>query len=154
MQHGHTIGSSLKATGVEPTGNPSGYVLQESSASFDGGVHGSCADRCSWSVEEAGCAMDEGNLSWQTRRRRWPGATHSTVTGRTVRRLAGHLRIQPDLVGKLRNRVQDLALSHAELLKVLPASVPVRLAGETCLQPNLPHFSRAWRVHSMREQRT
>ena len=47
-----------------------------------------------------------------------------TVTGRTV-------RVQPDLVRKLKSGVQDPALSQAELLKVLPASVPVRLAGET-----------------------
>ena len=48
-----------------------------------------------------------------------------------VRRQAGNLRVQPDLVGKLQSRVQDPALSQAELLKVLPASVPIRLAGET-----------------------
>ena len=56
---------------------------------------------------------------------------HGTVTGRSVRRLAGHLRIQPDLVGKIKSRVQDPALSQAELLRVLPASVPIRLSGET-----------------------
>ena len=49
---------------------------------------------------------------------------HGTVTGRS-------LRVQPDLVGKITSRVQDPALSQAELLKVLPASVPIRLAGET-----------------------
>ena len=43
---------------------------------------------------------------------------HGTVTGRSVRRLAGNLRVQP-------------ALSQAELLRVLPASVPIRLSGET-----------------------
>ena len=53
------------------------------------------------------------------------------VAKATVRRVAGHLRIQPDLVGKLKRRVQDPALSHAEVLKVHPASVPTRLAGET-----------------------
>ena len=56
---------------------------------------------------------------------------HGTVTGRTVRRLAGNLRVQPDLVGKIKSRVQDPALSQAELLRVLPASVPIRLSGET-----------------------
>ena len=50
---------------------------------------------------------------------------HGTVPGRTVRRLAGNLRVQPDLVGKLKSRVQEPALSQAELLKVLTASVPV-----------------------------
>ena len=56
---------------------------------------------------------------------------HGTVTGRSVRRLAGNLRVQPDLVGKVKSRVQDPALSQAELLRVLPASVPIRLSGET-----------------------
>ena len=51
---------------------------------------------------------------------------HGTVTGRSVRRLAGNLRVQPDLVGKIRSRVQDPALSQALL-----ASVPIRLSGET-----------------------
>ena len=49
---------------------------------------------------------------------------HETVTGRTLRRQAGNLRVHPDLVGKLKSRVQDSALSQAELLNVLPASVP------------------------------
>ena len=40
-------------------------------------------------------------------------------------------RVQPDLVGKIKSRVQDPALSQAELLKVMPASVPIRLSGET-----------------------
>ena len=48
-----------------------------------------------------------------------------------MRRLAGNLRVQPDLVGKVKSRVQDPALSQAELLRVLPASVPIRLSGET-----------------------
>ena len=56
---------------------------------------------------------------------------HGTVTGRPARRLAGILRVQPDLVGKMKSRVQDPALSQAELLRVLPASVPIRLSGET-----------------------
>ena len=56
---------------------------------------------------------------------------HGTVTGRSVRRLAGDLRVQRDLVGKIKSRVQDPALSKAELLRVLPASVPIRLSGET-----------------------
>ena len=56
---------------------------------------------------------------------------HGTITGRSVRRFAGNLRVQPDLVGKIKSRVQDPALSHAELLKVLPGCVPIRLAGET-----------------------
>ena len=56
---------------------------------------------------------------------------HGTVTGRSVRRLAGNLRVQPDLVGKIKSRVQDPALSQAEHLRVLPASVPIRLSGET-----------------------
>ena len=45
-----------------------------------------------------------------------------TVTGRSVRHLAGHLRVQPDLEGKIKK---------SWLLKVLTASVPIRLAGET-----------------------
>ena len=56
---------------------------------------------------------------------------HETVTGQSVPRLAGNLRVQPDLVGKIKSRVQDPALSQAELLEVLPASVPIRLSGET-----------------------
>ena len=56
---------------------------------------------------------------------------HGIVTGRSVRRLAGNLRFQPDLVGKIKSRVQDPALSEAELLKELPASVPIRLANKT-----------------------
>ena len=56
---------------------------------------------------------------------------HGTVTRRSVRRLAGNLRVQPDLVRKVKSRVQDPALSEAELLCVLPASVPIRLSGET-----------------------
>ena len=55
---------------------------------------------------------------------------HGTVTG-SVRRLAGNLRVQPDLVGRIKSPVQDPALSQAELLKVVPASVPISLAGET-----------------------
>ena len=53
---------------------------------------------------------------------------HGTVTGRSVRRLAGNLRVQPDLVGKIKSLRR---LSQAELLRVLPASVPIRLSGET-----------------------
>ena len=34
-------------------------------------------------------------------------------------------------MGKIKSRVQDPALSQAELLRVLPASVPIRLSGET-----------------------
>ena len=45
--------------------------------------------------------------------------------------LAGILRVQPDLVGKVKSRVKDRALSQAELLRVLPASVLIRLSGET-----------------------
>ena len=56
---------------------------------------------------------------------------HGTVTGRTVRRLGGHLRVQPDLVGKLQSRFQDPALAQVELLKVHPASLPIWLARET-----------------------
>ena len=56
---------------------------------------------------------------------------HGTVTGRSVRRLAGNLRVQPDRVGMINSRVQDPALSQAELLRMLPASVPIRLSGET-----------------------
>ena len=44
---------------------------------------------------------------------------HGTVTGRSVRRLARNLRVQADLVEKIKSRVQDPALSQAELLKVL-----------------------------------
>ena len=44
---------------------------------------------------------------------------HGTVTGRSVRRLVGDLRVQPDLVEKIKSGVQDPALSQAELLKVL-----------------------------------
>ena len=55
----------------------------------------------------------------------------ATWTGPSVRILAGNLRVQPDLVGKINIRVQDPALSQAELLNVLPASVPIKLAGET-----------------------
>ena len=36
---------------------------------------------------------------------------HGTVTGRSVRRLAGNLRVQPDLVGKIKSRVQDPSMS-------------------------------------------
>ena len=56
---------------------------------------------------------------------------YGKVTERSVRRLAGNLRVQPDLAGKIKSRVRDPALSPAELLKVLPASVPIRLSGET-----------------------
>ena len=56
---------------------------------------------------------------------------HGTVTRRSVRRLVGNLRVQPDLVGKVKSPVHDPALSQAELLRVLPASVPIRLSGES-----------------------
>ena len=56
---------------------------------------------------------------------------HGTVTERPVRRLARNLRVQPDLVGKIKSRVQDPAFSQLDLLNVLPASVPIRLSGET-----------------------
>ena len=46
---------------------------------------------------------------------------HGTVAGRSVRKQAGNLPIQPDLVEKIKSRVQDPALSQAKLLKVLPA---------------------------------
>ena len=56
---------------------------------------------------------------------------HGTVIGRTVRRQKRNLRVRPDIVGKLKSLVQYPALSQAELLRVLPASVPIRLSGET-----------------------
>ena len=43
-------------------------------------------------------------------------SSHGTVTERTA---------------ELKGRVRDPHLSQAELMKVLPASVPVRLEGET-----------------------
>ena len=55
---------------------------------------------------------------------------HGTVTGRSVRRLARNLRVQPARVRKVKSRVQDPALSQAEFLRVLPASVPIK-SGET-----------------------
>ena len=55
---------------------------------------------------------------------------HGTVTGRSVRRLAGNLRVHPDPEAKIKSRDQDPALSQAELLKVLSASVPIKLSGE------------------------
>ena len=60
----------------------------------------------------------------------WCSLPHGTVTGRSVRRLARNLRIQPDLVGKIKSRAQDPVVSQAELLRVLPTSVPIRLSGE------------------------
>ena len=38
---------------------------------------------------------------------------HVVLNGRSVRRLAGNLRVQPDLVGKIKSRFQDPALSQA-----------------------------------------
>ena len=75
--------------------------------------------------------MDEGHPGWEARRERKSSAPAIWVSGRTAQRLAGHLRVHPDLVGKLESRVQDPAVSQAELLKVLPASVPLKLARET-----------------------
>ena len=60
-----------------------------------------------------------------------------------MRRLTGNLRVQPDPVEKLKSRVQDTAVSHAQLLKVLPASVPIRLAGETDTDPLAEEQDRA-----------
>ena len=57
---------------------------------------------------------------------------HGIDTGRSVRRLAGNLRVQPDLVGKIKS-FQDPALSQAELLRVPAASVPFRLSDETVI---------------------
>ena len=50
---------------------------------------------------------------------------------RTAKIQVGNLRVQADLVEKLQSRVQDPDLCQARLLKVLPASVPIKLAGET-----------------------
>ena len=56
-----------------------------------------------------------------------------TVTGRSVPRQAGSLRVQPDLVGKLKGHVQDQTLCQAELMKVSPASVPIRQVKPTAI---------------------
>ena len=115
-----------------PLGNQYMHVLQDSFAPFHGSVHNK-------STDPPGLRR-KLDVQWMTRI--WVGrhderdghvvlTPHGTVTGRSVRRLAGNLRIQPDLVGKIKSRVQDLALSQTKLLKVLPASVPIRLSGET-----------------------
>ena len=108
-------------------------VLQESFASFHGAVHDKSSDCSSRFAEEIGCAMDERNLVGRLDESDGHVVLtpHGTVTGRSVQRLAGNLRVQPDLVEKVKSRVQDPALSQAELLRVLPASVPIRLSGET-----------------------
>ena len=43
-------------------GNQDRNVLQESFASFHGGVHDKSADSSSWFEEEIGCAVNERNL--------------------------------------------------------------------------------------------
>ena len=50
-----------------PLGNQDRNVLQESFASFHGGVHDKSADWSSRFAEEIGCAVDERNLGWTTR---------------------------------------------------------------------------------------
>ena len=52
--------------------------------------------------------------------------SHWTISEKTGRKPPAKC-----VVGKIKSRVQDPALSQAELLKVLPASVPIRLSGET-----------------------
>ena len=112
-----------------PLGNQDRYVLQESFASF----HEACMIRVP--VDPPGLRR---KLDVQWMKGIWVGrldesdghvvlTPHGTVTGRSVRRLARNLRVQPDLVGKIKSRVQDPALSQTELSKVLPASVPIRL---------------------------
>ena len=113
-------------------GNQNGHVLQKSFVSFHGGV-------IRVPINPPG-PRRKFDVQWT--KRMWVGrrdesdgrvvlTPHGTVTGRSVRRPAGNLRVQPDLVGKIKSRVQDPAFSQAELLKVLLASVPIRLAGET-----------------------
>jgi hypothetical protein len=69
--------------------------------------------------------------------------SHGVVTGRSVRRLPPEQRYQADLVRSLRAKVSDPVLSQAKLLRILPASIPIRLDGETeeieqAAEPSVP----------------
>ena len=54
-----------------------------------------------------------------------------TVCGKSVRRLSQELRFQPNIIKMIRSKVSDPVLSQAQLLRILPMSVPIRLEGET-----------------------
>ena len=132
--HGRTIDSSLRVTEAEPRGKSE--RVRATKVPFLPFME-ACVIRVP--IDPPGLRR---KLDLQWMKGIWVGrldesdghvvlTTHGTGSGRTVRRLAGHLRVQPDLVGKIKSHVQDPALSQAELLKVLPASVPIRLPGET-----------------------
>ena len=57
------------------------------------------------------------------------GADQRCLLPRRLRALVVQFLLNADLVGKVKSRVQDSALSQAEFLRVL-ACVPVRLFGE------------------------
>ena len=53
------------------------------------------------------------------------------LCGKSVRRLSQELRFQPDIIKLIKSKVSDPVSSQAQLLKILPMSMPIRLEGET-----------------------
>ena len=79
------------------------------------------------SQEEVRLPMDEGRVGLDARSSQTRAWCSLSLTWQ---RLAAELRNQP-LKVELRAKVSDPALSQAQLLRLLPASAPTRLSGET-----------------------
>ncbi len=57
------------------------------------------------------------------------------AVGKSVRRLAPELRVQPKMMKKFRAKISDPILRQAKLIRLLPLAAPVRLEGESELVP-------------------
>ena len=53
------------------------------------------------------------------------------MVGKSARRLSQELRFQPNIVRMIKSKVSDPVMSQAQLLKLLPMSMPIRLEGES-----------------------
>ena len=94
-------------------------------APFRGGTHDQNSSRLF--AIDARCAVDERNMGWEAQREHPALASHRTNSAKARRKSPYPARSG----GKAKSRVQDPALSQAELLKGIPASVPTGLACET-----------------------
>ena len=56
---------------------------------------------------------------------------HGTVCGKSLRKLSQELRFQPDIVKMIKSKVSDPLLSPAQLLKLVPMSMPRALAAKS-----------------------
>ena len=117
-----------------PLGKQNGYVKKESCASLHGSVHDQSADRSSWFEEEIGCSVDEGESGLDDSMKvmvMWCSLHMEQSLDDQCEDWQETFEFRQILWERSKSRVQDPALSQAELLRVLPASVPIRLSGET-----------------------